>query len=109
MLNYSTLGNEKILTRSLAPLGDRILIRRAAKEVQTAGGLYLPSDKAKNANEGEVLAVGPGLRDASGELHPPSLKKGDQVLLPEYGGTKLKMGDEELYLFREDDILGKYE
>jgi chaperonin GroES len=90
-------------------LGDRILIRRAAKEVQTAGGLFLPSETTKNANEGEVVSVGPGLRDATGELHAPTLKKGDQVLLPEYGGTKLKIGEEELFLFREDDILGKFE
>ena len=84
-------------------------MRRAAKEVQTASGIYLPSDKTKEPNEGEVIAVGPGMRDVSGNLHTPTLAKGDSVLLPEYGGTKVKIDDEELYLFREDDILGKYE
>ena len=67
----------QILSRSLAPLGDRILIRRAAKELQTAGGLYLPTDKAKNANEGEVIAVGPGLRDATGESAQLYKRQGD--------------------------------
>lgn len=97
------------LARSLAPLADRVLVRRAAKEVQTAGGIYLPSDKVKNPNEGEIIAVGPGMRDVSGNLHSPTLKTGDKVLLPEYGGTKVNIDDEELYLFREDDILGKFD
>ncbi len=97
------------MARSLAPLADRILVRRAAKEAQTAGGIYLPTDKVKSANEGEVVAVGPGMRDVSGNLHTPNLKAGDSVLLPEYGGTKISVDDEELFLFREDDILGKFE
>lgn len=97
------------LARSLAPLADRILVRRAAKEVQTAGGIYLPTDNVKNTNEGEVVAVGKGMRDVTGNQHAPTLKAGDNVLLPDYGGTSVKVDDEELFLFREDDILGKFE
>lgn len=97
------------LQRSLAPLGDRVLVRRAPKETQTAGGIFLPSDKTKDPNEGTVVAVGPGERDVTGTLHPTTLKSGDQVLLPEYGGSKLKIDDEELFLFRESDILGKFD
>jgi chaperonin GroES len=89
-------------------LGDRVLVKRAPKETQTASGVFLPSDKTKDPNEGAVIAVGPGERDVSGVLHPPVLAVGDNVLLPEYGGTKVKMGEEELFLFRESDILGKF-
>jgi chaperonin GroES len=98
------------------PLGDRVLVRRAPKEVQTAGGILLPTDKTKNPNEGTVVNVGPGERDVSGVLHAPLLKTGDKVLLPEYGGTKVTFGasssddkEGELVLFRESDILGKFE
>ena len=97
------------LQRSLAPLGDRILIRKAVKETKTAGGILLPTDNAKESNQGTVVAVGPGLRDVSGVLHAPTLKAGDTVLLPQYGGTEIEIGDEKLNLFREDDILGKFE
>mmetsp|Transcript_24082 Transcript_24082/g.27872 ORF Transcript_24082/g.27872 Transcript_24082/m.27872 type:complete len:104 (-) Transcript_24082:269-580(-) len=97
------------LARSFAPLVDRVLIRRAAKETQTAGGIYLPTSDNVKANSGEVVAVGPGMRDVSGNLHAPTLKAGDEVLLPEYGGTKVTIAEEELFLFREDDILGKFE
>ena len=100
---------QQVIARSLAPLGDCILVRKAAKEVQTAGGIIIPSDNAKSPNEGKVVAVGAGLRDVSGNLHTPILKSGDSVLLPEYGGTKVKIDDEELHLFHEDDTLGKYD
>ena len=95
--------------RSLVPLGDRVLVKRAPKELQTAAGIYLPSDKTKDPNEGSVVAVGPGERDMTGVLHPTLLKTGDTVLLPEYGGTKIKIDEDELFLFRESDILGKFE
>lgn len=95
--------------RKLAPLGDRVLVRRAPKEVQTASGIYLPGDATKDPNEGEVVSVGPGERDVTGQLHPTTLKVGEKVLLPEYGGTKVKIDDEELHLFRESDILGKFD
>lgn len=55
------------------------------------------------------MAVGPGEKDVTGTMHPTTLKTGDQVLLPEYGGTKVKIDDEELFLFRESDVLGKFD
>jgi chaperonin GroES len=55
------------------------------------------------------MAVGPGERDVTGTLHATTLAVGDKVLLPEYGGTKVKLGDEEIFMFRESDILGKFE
>jgi chaperonin GroES len=93
----------------LQPLGDRVLVKRAPKEVQTASGLYLPTDATKDPNEGEVMAVGPGERDVTGTLHSTTLNVGDKVLLPEYGGTKVKLGEDEVFMFRESDILGKFE
>jgi chaperonin GroES len=77
--------------------------------VQTAAGLYLPTATTKDPNEGSVIAVGPGERDVTGTLHATNLKVGDQVLLPEYGGMKVKIEEDELFLFREMDILGKFE
>lgn len=100
------------LARSLLPLGDRVLIQRAAKETKTAGGIILPtSSNNTKTNEGEVVAVGPGQVDVSGNLHKIDLQVGDRVLLPEYGGISVKLDsekdEEELALFRADDILGK--
>lgn len=85
------------------------MVKRAVKETQTTGGIFLPTNAGKDPNEGEVVAVGPGERDVTGTLHATTLAMGDTILLPEYGGTKVKMGEEEVFLFRESDILGKFE
>merc|ERR1711957_994281 len=97
------------LYRSLAPLGDRILVRKAAKETQTAGGILLPTDKGKEPNEGTVVSVGPGLRDVNGVLHASTLKAGDTILVPKYGGAEIEIGEEKMTLYREEDILGKFD
>ena len=107
----SDFGLQTLLSRTLAPLGDRVLIRRGAKETTTAGGIILPTNSASKNNEGEVVSVGPGQVDVSGNLHKIELQTGDKVLLPEYGGTPVTgvgNDDEELVLFRADDILGKF-
>lgn len=96
------------LCRSLAPLGDRVLVRKAVKETKTAGGILLPTDKGKDPKEGTVVSVGPGLRDADGKMHAPTLKAGDAVLLPNYGGSEVEIGEEKFSLYREEEILGKF-
>jgi chaperonin GroES len=82
-------------------LGDRILVRKSTKETMTPGGILLPSDNVKESNEGVVVAVGPGIRDVNGILHPVNLKSGENVLLPKYGGTEVEIGDEPF-----DRVLG---
>jgi chaperonin GroES len=42
-----------------------------------------------------VISVGPGLRSSEGNTIPPAVKEGDTVLLPEYGGTQVKLGEKE--------------
>jgi chaperonin GroES len=84
-------------------------VRRAEVVSQTASGIYLPDSAQAKPNEGEVIAVGPGAKNAEGVVIPMSVSEGDKVLLPEYGGTELKLGEDTFHLFRDDDILGKYE
>lgn len=44
---------------------------------------------------GKVVAVGPGARDRDGKLIPVSVKEGETVLLPDFGGTEVNLGDKE--------------
>jgi chaperonin GroES len=55
-----------------------------------------------------VLSVGAGARNKDGQIIPVSVKPGDRVLLPEYGGNKVKFDetDKEYVLYRDEDILG---
>lgn len=95
--------------RKLIPLADRVLVKRMEPALKTAGGIFLPESATKKEVDAEVVAVGPGGRTANGELIPMTVAVGDKVLLPEYGGHTVKLGEEEFQLFRNDDILGKFE
>ncbi|KAF1791334.1 GroES chaperonin family [Phytophthora cactorum] len=95
--------------RKLIPFGNRVLVKRFEAVAKTASGIYLPDAETKQQNEGEVVAVGPGARAPDGTLIPAQSAVGDKVLLPEYGGSSVKLGDKELFLFRDEDILGKLE
>lgn len=75
---------------------------------KTAGGIFLPESTVSKANEGEILAVGPGMKTRDGADITMSVSVGDKVLLPDYGGLMIKMDGEEVYLFRNDEILAKY-
>jgi len=91
------------------PLFDRILVERFAPELKTKGGVLLPEKSQGKVLEATVLAVGPGARNDKGDHIPPSVKVGEKVLLPEYGGTKINFEDKDYYIFRDADILGKFE
>ena len=98
------------IARKLVPLADRVLVRRIIPEAKTASGLILSADtSALKANEATVIAVGPGALSRDGARIAVQVKEGDKVLLPEYGGTKVKLGEEELFLFNDADILGKFQ
>lgn len=76
--------------------------------LQSAGGILLP-ETGKKLNEGKVIAVGAGALNRDGKVIPMNLKAGDTVLLPEYGGHTVKIGEEELHIYREEDILGRFQ
>ena len=60
------------------------------------------------AGSGEARADGRRLLQ-DGELIPVAVKEGDSVLLPEYGGAKVTLGDEEMYIYRDNELLGVLE
>lgn len=92
--------------RRLVPLLDRVLVEKVQAATRTAGGVLLPETAVSKVNEGLVVAVGPGRRNKDGDLLPVGVKEGDKVLLPEYGGSQVKLGDKELYLYRDEELLG---
>jgi len=90
----------------LRPLQDRVVIRRVDPEAKTAGGIIIPDTVQEKPMEGEVIAVGPGLRDAAGVLHALDVKRGDRVLFGKWSGSEFKLGGEDLMVVKESDILG---
>ncbi|KAG2701460.1 hypothetical protein I3843_06G042500 [Carya illinoinensis] len=93
------------MAKRLMPTLNRVLVEKVLPPSKTSAGILLP-EKASKLNSGKVVAVGPGARDRVGNLIPVSVKEGDTVLLPEYGGTQVNLGDKEFHLYRDEDILG---
>ena len=89
----------------LKPLGGRVLVKPSESEAQSSGGIILPDSAQKRPQEGKVVAVGGGKTLDSGETEPVPVKVGDIVVYPEYGGTEIKIDDEEYLLIDSDSIL----
>nr|ART40191.1 K366 [uncultured bacterium] len=93
---------------NIRPLHDRVVIRRMEEERKSAGGIVLPDSATEKPILGEVLAVGPGKILDNGEVRHLQVKVGDKVLFGKYSGTevKLALGDKEVLVMREDDLMG---
>jgi chaperonin GroES len=95
------------MAAKLQPLADRVLVKPIEKEEKTKSGIYLPDTAKEKPQEGEIMAVGPGKMTDDGKRIPMDLKVGDRVIYAKYGGTEIKIDDEELMILRESDILAK--
>ncbi|HUI17668.1 MAG TPA: co-chaperone GroES [Alphaproteobacteria bacterium] len=91
------------------PLHDRVVLRRIEQETKTAGGIIIPDTAKEKPQEGEVVAVGPGVRDENGKLQPLDLKPGNRVLFGKWSGTEVKIDGEELLIMKESDVMGVIE
>jgi chaperonin GroES len=91
------------------PLQDRVLICRIEQEDKTAGGIIIPDTAKEKPQEGEVIAVGSGVRGEDGKIHPLDLKAGDRILFGKWSGSEVKIDGEDLIIMKESDILGLIE
>jgi chaperonin GroES len=95
------------MTGKLQPMADRVVVKPVAKEDKTKSGIYIPDTAKERPQEGEIIAVGPGRLTDDGERIAMDLKVGDRVIYAKYGGTEIKIDDQELVIMRESDILAK--
>lgn len=85
---------------SITPLHDRVIVKPAAAETKTAGGIIIPDTAKEKPQRGVVVAAGPGKKD-----EPVTVKNGDTVLYGKYAGTEITVDGEDLIIMRESDIL----
>jgi len=93
----------------LQPLGDRVVLEREGSEDKTAGGILLPDSAKDKPARGIVVSVGDGRMLDDGSRSPLQVKPGDRVIFSSYAGETFKVGEQELLLMREDDILAVIE
>ncbi len=91
---------------NIRPLHDRVVVRRKEEETTTASGIVLPGSAKEKPTQGEVLAVGTGRIQSSGDVRALAVKVGDVVLFGQYSGQTVKVEDEELLIMKEDEIYG---
>lgn len=85
---------------NVKPLADRVLVKPAAAEEKTVGGIIIPDSAKEKPLKGEVIAVGNGTKDEE-----MVLKAGDQVLYGKYAGTEIEVEGDTYLIMRQSDIL----
>lgn len=85
---------------NIQPLHDRVIVKPAAAEQKSSGGIIIPDTAKEKPQRGTVLAAGPGKPD-----EPVTVKKGDTVLYGKYSGTEISIEGVDYLIMRESDIL----
>ncbi len=93
----------------IQPLGDRVVVEREESEARTAGGIVLPDTAKDKPSRGTVIAVGDGRLLDDGTRGKLQVKVGDKELFTSYAPEAIKLGEDELLLMREEDILAVIE
>ncbi len=84
----------------MKPINDRVVVKPAAAEEKTSGGIIIPDTAKEKPQKGEVIAVGPGKEDVK-----MTVKVGDTVLYGKYAGQEITFEGHDYLIMREDDIL----
>ena len=90
---------------ALRPLGDKVLIKRSEAETKTKTGIFLPESAKEKPQQATVIAIGDGKLLDNGKRAPFQVKKGDKILIGKWGGTELKVDDQEMLVMGEEEIL----
>lgn len=90
---------------NIKPIGDKVVVRPVKVEEKTQSGIVLPGSAQEKPHQGEVIAVGSGFYTDKGERIPLEVQVGDRVVYGKYGGTEVKLNDEEVVILAEKDIL----
>ena len=91
------------------PIGDKVVVRRVARDEKTAGGIVLPDSAREKPSQGRVVAVGRGQLLKDGGRAPLQVHEGDRVVFATWGGSELKVDGDELLILSESDILAVLE
>lgn len=84
----------------IRPINGRVLVKPKDPSEETRGGIIIPDTAQEKPSEGEVIAIA---EDATEEV-----AVGDQVLYGKYGGTQVKVDDDDFVLLTAEDLIAKY-
>jgi chaperonin GroES len=93
----------------IQPLNDRVVVEREEAEAKTSGGILLPDTAKDKPSRGTVISIGSGRVLDDGSRAPMQVKVGDTVLFTSYAPETIRIGEDEVLLMREEDILAVIE
>jgi chaperonin GroES len=96
------------MATKIRPLHDRVIIKRLDEEEQIRRGIIIPDTAREKPQQGEVIAAGEGKFREDGTRQALDVKAGDRVLFGKYGGSEVKIDDQDYLIMREDEILGVF-
>jgi len=83
------------------PLGDRVLVKPEAAETKSPGGIIIPDAAREKTHQGVVIE--------RGEAATAKVKPGQKVMYNKYGGTSIKIDDEEHLILKTEDLIAVFE
>lgn len=89
----------------ITPLRDQLVVELIDSESVTAGGIVIPDSATEKPSQGIVKAVGPGRYLDDGKFVPTTVKVGDRVMFSKSAGQQLKISNEIIHIFVEDQII----
>lgn len=90
---------------NIKPLFDNVLIKPLEAEAKTASGIILPDSAKEKPQIGMVMAVGAGKTDKDGKKQAVVVRVGEKVMYKKWGGSEVKVDNEEWTMVGQEDIL----
>ena len=91
----------------IRPIDERVLIKPFKEEERKVGSIIIPDTAKERPQMGTVVELGDDIEIADRKQKKLSdiLKVGDTVVYARYGGTEVKIEEEEYLLVGRSDIL----
>ena len=84
----------------LKPMADNVLLKQHETAETSVGGIILATAAKEKPAIYEVVAVGPGTKDA-----PMLLTAGDKVVVSKFTGTDITLDKVDYKFVKQDDVL----
>ena len=89
----------------IKPLHNHIVIKQQDETETMYGNIVVPDMGKEKPLMGKVVAVGPGIYTITGNWIDTSIRVGELVVFPAFGGTKMTVEGEEYVVMKENDLL----
>ncbi len=98
--------NQGTKQMNIKPLGDYVVVEMIKSESYSPGGIALPPDyQDTQLRRAKVIAVGPGFRNAKGELTPVDVSVDSEVLINGYDSSFIEVDGKTFHLVSNRNII----